>query len=456
MESRQPRLSRITVFLEGAPAAVFVVYAMTAAFLTYFCMYAFRKPFAAGLYEGLHFFGTQIELKTAFVISQIIGYTLSKYLGVKICPEIERGRRARLLVVLILLAELALLLFAVLPTNLKVLAILLNGLPLGMVWGLVVWYMEGRRTSEILLSVLCCSYIISSGVVKGVGLALMDGLELGALLRLPPVPEFWMPAVTGALFSGPFLLCVWLLDKVPNPTQADVMQRSARKTMTVGDRVDFLRRYLPGIVMLVAAYTILTAFRDFRDNYQVDVLTELGYGKERILAISSSEITVAFGVMAVMATVFFFRDNRRALLAIFTITAGGLLLISLATLLRRYGVIDGYWWMLLIGLGAYLGYVPYNSLLFDRLMASTRAVGTAVFAMYIADALGYTGSVFIQIFNDLVTTDMSRLQFLEALSVVVSLGGAVLVIGGGFYFLRLPRKQADVQPSPVIEAEGSL
>ena len=48
--------------------------------------------------------------------------------------------------------------------------------------------------------------------------------------------------------------------------------------------------------------------------------------------------------------------------------------------LEEAGVIDGFWWMTLVGLGSYLAYVPYGSVLFDRLMASTGAIGTAVFA----------------------------------------------------------------------------
>ena len=84
--------TRITRFMARSPVALNLC-AMTTAFLAYFCMYAFRKPFAAGTYEGLSFFGTEVELKTAFVIFQIIGYALSKYLGVKFCPEVTRNNR---------------------------------------------------------------------------------------------------------------------------------------------------------------------------------------------------------------------------------------------------------------------------------------------------------------------------------------------------------------------------
>ena len=77
--------SPLTRALNRAPDAVFSLYAVAAAFTAYFCMYAFRKPFSAASYEEveltLTLFGRSLEPKTIFVISQIIGYCLSKYLG---------------------------------------------------------------------------------------------------------------------------------------------------------------------------------------------------------------------------------------------------------------------------------------------------------------------------------------------------------------------------------------
>ena len=124
-------------WLSRARPSLFVGYCITAAFCTYFCMYAFRKPFGAATFEELKFLDTAINLKTAFVISQLIGYTISKYLGCKFCSEIGRRHQAKALVAMILIAQLALLGFAMLPANLKVAAIFVNGVPLGMVWGLV-------------------------------------------------------------------------------------------------------------------------------------------------------------------------------------------------------------------------------------------------------------------------------------------------------------------------------
>ena len=63
--------------LEKASPAWFSAYSMIAAFAAYFCMYAFRKPFAALSYEGQTVWAGALGLKTALVTSQIIGYMIS-------------------------------------------------------------------------------------------------------------------------------------------------------------------------------------------------------------------------------------------------------------------------------------------------------------------------------------------------------------------------------------------
>ena len=49
---RSGTTSRLTAALEARPALL-AVYATTTGFCTYFCMYAFRKPFAAAKFEKL-------------------------------------------------------------------------------------------------------------------------------------------------------------------------------------------------------------------------------------------------------------------------------------------------------------------------------------------------------------------------------------------------------------------
>lgn len=436
----------ITAWLERAPAGVMNAYAVVAAFTVYFCVYAFRRPFTAATFEGLSFGGTQIQLKTAFVVSQVIGYTLAKYSGIKVVSEASRAGRARMLLGLIGLAEFALVLFAIVPPEWKVAAILLNGLALGMVWGLVVRYLEGRRTSDILLAGLACSFIVAGGVFQDVGRAVMAGdaipfLGIGLANPLPALDEFWMPAATGALFLLPFVAALWLLNQVPEPTLTDIAARTEREPMNKQRRRQFLLLYLPGILLLVAAYALLTAFRDYRDFYLVDVLTQLGYSHaEHKDMLTRMQLDVAMGVLAIMSLLYLIKDNQRALLAVLGVIATGFLVIGLATLLHAAGAISGYSWALLVGLGGYMAYVPYNSVLFDRLMASTGFVGTAVFAIYVADSAGYTCSISVQLGKDVLAPQSSRLQFLQTLSLFVSFVGTVSVVAAGLYFWRRGRR----------------
>jgi hypothetical protein len=161
---------------------------VTAAFGTYFCMYGFRKPFTAAAYGEVLVWG--IGYKAVLVTAQVLGYSLSKVLGIKVVAEVEPGRRAALILGLIAAAETALLLFGLTPPPFNVVCLFCNGLPLGMVFGLVLRFLEGRRQTEALAAGLCGSFILADGVTKSAGASL---LQAG-------ISEYWMPAVTGLLF----------------------------------------------------------------------------------------------------------------------------------------------------------------------------------------------------------------------------------------------------------------
>ena len=445
----------LTSFLSKSSPATLSTFAIATSFAAYFCMYAFRKPFAAASYGGpsVHLGfgeGSSVELKTLFVISQILGYMSSKYIGIRVCSQTGRGARVTLLLVMVLTAEAALVAFGAAPESRplwKAAAIFCNGLPLGMVWGLLVLYLEGRRTSELLLAGLSCSYIIASGMVKDIGRALLAGADfplpvlpsvsLSVPNPFPPVPEYWMPAATGALFFIPFACSVWLLNHVPEPTLSDIEARTHRTPMSPEQRRAFVRQYFVAIASVLVAYLLLTAFRDYRDNYMVDIFAELNYDYESNKSIvSRAELIVAFGVLAALALLSLVQDNRLGLLSVYAVMIGGVAIMGGSTLLLDYGRIDGFWWMSLIGLGAYLAYVPYGSVLFDRVIASTRFAGTAVFGIYLADSIGYTGSVVLQLAKDLIYADASRFAFLRIFAYVVSVVGVAFIAISGAVFLR--------------------
>jgi hypothetical protein len=404
-----------------------VVWAIAAAFSAYFCMYAFRKPFAAASFPG-EVFG--IQLKIALVVSQVIGYALSKFIGIRLVSETARSRRAVTLVALIAMAELALVAFAFLPPAGQVVAIFFNGLPLGTVWGLVFGFLEGRKTTELLGAGLSASYIVASGAVKSVGRMLIDA----------GVPEVWMPALTGALFFAPFLLAVWALNRLPPPSAADVAARVEREPMDGDHRRAFFLRFAPGLIALTVLYVFVTAYRDFRDNFQAEIFAELGHLDAT--AFARSEGLVALIVLALLAAIFMIRDNRRALLVLHGLMIAGLLLIAASTLMLLAGWIGGMTWMILDGIGLYLAYVPYGCVLFDRLIAATGVVATSVFMIYVTDAFGYVGSIGVLLVKNFSTVELSWLDFFVGFSWVTVAVGLLGFVISGVYFARITRTRA--------------
>src|SRR5688572_24955783 len=115
-------MTALTRLLARAPTLVFAIYAGATAFATYFCMYGFRKPFAAATYAGATVGYGLLDLKSALVIGQLCGYALSKLAGIKFNSEMPHTRRRAALILLILWAQVALLLFAIAPPAGKVVA----------------------------------------------------------------------------------------------------------------------------------------------------------------------------------------------------------------------------------------------------------------------------------------------------------------------------------------------
>ncbi|WP_437949954.1 DUF5690 family protein [Sorangium sp. So ce296] len=418
----------VTRWLERAPAPVFTAFAVFAAFATYFCMYAFRKPFAVGTFKGAVALPLlpDLDLKSLYIIAQVLGYCASKFLGIKVVSEMRPERRALAILACIGVSEAALVLFALAPAPYAALFLVLNGLPLGMVWGLVFGFLEGRLVSDLLGAGLCASFIVASGFVKTVG-----KLTLGW-----GVPEVWMPAVTGALFFPPLLASVWMLAQIPPPTATDEAHRTRRAPMDRAARRAFVLANAGGLATLVLGYIVLTAYRDFRDNFAREIWDALGFADQPAI-LTTAEIPVAMGALLSVAVMMGIRSNRKALLAVHGIMLGGALLAGLSTALYQAGVIGPVGWMISVGLGLYVGYVPYNCVLFDRLIAAVGSVATAGFLITAADAFGYLGSVVLLLYKSFGQAKLSWLEFFLGFSYATAfLCAALFAASAGYFWLR--------------------
>lgn len=402
----------VTRFLTSAPPWLFALYGGLASFAVYFAMFGYRKPFTAAAYAQPEGWPFDFDFKIALVIAQVAGYATAKFIGVKVISEMRSGRRAATILTLIFGAEVSLLLFGALPTVAGPLALYLNGLCLGMIWGLVFGFLEGRRLTEVLGAMLCASFILSSGVAKSVG----------KMLLLSQVDEKWMPFISGLLFAPLMLVAVLALAQLPPPTAADEAERVKRAPMNARDRAALFAAHAPALILLIAVYMILTALRDFRDNFSAEIWAELGFNNAASI-FTLSELPVAAIVLVGLAALMGVKDNRRAVAFNLGFVALGFVLLGASTLAYQLHLLGPVWWMVLAGAGLYMGYTPFNAMLFDRMIAATGKIGTAGFLIYVADSFGYIGSISLLLVKSFAKLDIAWGQFLA--------NGAYLACGLG-------------------------
>lgn len=437
-------MSMLRKQLEGANSFLFVAYGGLAAFCVYFSMYAFRKPYAAGTYENIEGWDIDFGFKALLVISQILGYALSKVAGVKVISEMEERKRAPAILILILAAWVGLILFAVLPVKLKFIGLFINGLPLGLIWGLVFGFLEGRRTTEVLGAILSASFIVSSGIVKSLAIYLMNNFG---------VTEFWMPAVTGMLFLPLLFISVYGLSQLPKPTVEDIAARTERAPMDGAQRAAFMAKYGIGVGALVFGYILLTIFRDFRDDFAVEIWAALGF-KDDAGVLTASELPVAVITLLAFAALIFIKDNLKALLTIHAMTFVGAMLVGLSAYAFQNEWISPLLLMIGTGTGLYIAYMPFGAMLFERLIAATRQTANAGFLIYVADASGYLGTVGMLMYKNFFAKELDWLNFFLTGAYVTSFVCMIFTAGAALYFV-LKLRQSNKHRAETGLAEGA-
>jgi len=392
-------------------------------FLTYASVYAFRKPFTIGLYlDEPKIFG--VDYKNILVIAQVLGYTLSKFYGIKFIAELNKAGRGWSILILIILSFIPLLLFPLFSSPWNIVFLFLNGLPLGVLWGLIFSFVEGRKTSDFIGATMAVSFIVSSGFVKTVA----KWIQLTYQIQ-----ENWIPFYTGLVFLVPVTILVYLLEKIPDPSPEEAAEKSIRVPMDKNERKRFFNMFSFGLVSFIFIYILLTLFRDIRDNFAADIWLELGYGNSAGI-FTSTEIPIAVSVLVLIASMIYINNNKLAFQISQLIILAGFILCGLSTFLFMQQLISGYVWVVLVGLGLYMGYIPFNCILFDRMIASFKIKGNVGYFMYLVDSFGYLATVFVIIAKGSMGISISWTYFYSHGVLALSILGSLISITTLLYF----------------------
>ncbi|MDR2139580.1 MAG: DUF5690 family protein [Tannerella sp.] len=399
-----------------------VIWCIIAAFGVYFCTYAFRKPFNAGTYEGYVLFGS--SYKTVLIISQMLGYLTSKYFGIKFIAGLNYGRRILYIILFVAVSEVALVGFGLTPYPYNFVFLFLNGLPLGLIFGIIFSFLEGRRFTEMLSLGLTINMIMGSGALKSIYFILHDAFR---------VNEFWMPAVEGLVFVGPFLFFVWMLSRIPAQSESDIAQRTKREAMTGRDKRRLLAGFGIGLFAIVAINALLTMSRDFRDNFMVEVAREINLSASMNIFLKI-EFLIGLLVFVCVGCLSFIRSNRLCFTVQHVMVFTGLAILPAGSILYALGRISPQLWFVMVGFGIFLPYITIQSVYFDRFIALFRTKANAGFLIYICDSAGYTCSLLILLYKEFFAVGISFSHVLYLISIFVPAVCLLLLAVAGIFF----------------------
>ncbi|MGO5525105.1 DUF5690 family protein [Phocaeicola plebeius] len=359
--------------------ALLILWAGGAALLSYSLVYTLRKPYTAASFEGLTFMGS--DYKVAVTTIQILGYVIAKFFGIKIISELKKENRFRFFVGSAILAELALVGFGLLEAPYNVAAMFVNGLSLGCMWGVIFSFIEGRKVTDILASLLGVSMVFSSGVAKSFGLFAMNEMQ---------IDQFWMPAVIGG-FALPLLVFMgYMLKRLPQPTAEDIALRNERVVLDGKGRVALFRKYAPILTLLFIGNFMLLVLRDIKEDFLVNILDMSNQSSWLFARIDTIVTLIILGIFALFA---FFRSNIRALLWLMTLVIAGCLTMTYVSF--HYETLDLklVTWLFIQSLSLYIAYLTFQTIFFDRFIACFRIKGNVGFFIALIDFIGYLGTV---------------------------------------------------------------
>ncbi len=409
---------------------LFILWAGGAALLSYSLVYALRKPFTAASFENAEFF--DLDYKVVVTISQILGYVISKFIGIKLISELKAEERFRFILTSVLLAEASLILFGLLSTPFNVAAMFLNGLSLGCMWGVIFSFIEGRRVTDILASLLGVSMVVSSGTAKSVGLYVMNHLH---------VSEFWMPALIGAVALPLLLLLGWALNRLPKPTQEDIAMKSERETLNGKQRRELFKSYMPFLSMLFVANIAIVVLRDIKEDFLVNIIDVSSYSPWLFAQIDSIVTLIILGIFGLMV---FVKDNLKALSVLFVLIMSGMVVMSVVSFGQEQFRLSPVAWLFIQSLCLYITYLTFQTIFFDRFIACFRIRGNVGFFIVTTDFLGYTGTVVVLVLQEFCNPNIDWALFYNQLAGYVGIFCCILFACSFVYLHQRFRRETGV------------
>lgn len=421
------------------PDWIFVLWAGGTALLSYSLVYALRKPFTAAEFEGLQVFS--MDYKIVVSIIQLLGYVSAKLLGIKYISELRPEGRLKFIIGSAALSEISLIAFGLLPMPYNIMALYFNGLSLGCMWGVIFSFLEGRRSTDILASIMGVSMALSSGVAKSLGLYTLNVLH---------VSEFWMPALIGAIAFPLLCFTGWMMTRFPQPTAADIASRSVRVTLNGHQRWALFRRFMPLLIMLFAANLLLTVQRDIKEDFIVCIIDVSTVSSWAFAQIDSIATLVLLATFALLSTTY---DHLKVLCILLVLSTCGMgTLAFLGANFEQVGLPTTIW-LFLQSLCLDMAYLSFQTIFFERFIACFKIKGNVGFFIITIDFVGYLGTLALLLFKEFYASHIDWASFYNSMSLYIGIVCCLAFIGSLVYMIQVRKRKEGPLPEKAEEPE---
>lgn len=156
---------------------------------------------------------------------------------------------------------------------------------------------------------------------------------------------------------------------------------------------------------------------------------------------SKTETPITLIILLLIGSMVLIQNNRKAFMLSHVFIGIGFIIAGFSTYLFTKQLILPYWWMTLVGLGLYMVYIPFNSVYFERLIATFRFTGNVGFLIYVADSFGYLGSVSVLVSKEVLKIRLNWVDFFSTSVMALSLAGILITGYAMFYFGRKSERQ---------------
>src|SRR5690606_23247357 len=124
------------------------------------------------------------------------------------------------------------------------------------------------------------------------------------------------------------------------------------------------------------------ALRDYRDNFSRELWDAVGFSGN-ISIYTYAEIPVAILVLCILGSFAFIKNSYRVFIYYHYLLIVGVAALGISTILFQFSLISPILWMIAVGFGLYICYVPFNCIFFDRMIAAFKLKGNAGYLIYI-------------------------------------------------------------------------